>query len=564
MATRIVLRLVAICCVVFWGCRFLGNDCLGQDTTIRFEDLSQSSQIDFIHDNGSSGRHYLIEAVAAGMASFDYDNDGDIDLYFVNGAALPGAARSRPPTNQLWRNQGQFKFEKPSGTYSEDRGYGLGVTVGDVDNDGFADIYLSNLNQNELLLNNGDGTFTKSVDETLACGDRAGGGPCMLDADGDGNLDIYVANYVDFNFDIQATKFRGRTVYGGPLLYDKLPDNFLLNQGDGTFVDYSQASGIDENREWGMGVVCFDFDADGDTDIFVANDSTRNLLYENDGSGSFFDIALLAGVAYDHRGDPQGSMGADVADYDGDLRLDVFQTAYTKQLATLYRNLGDAVLEDATLRTGAGKGTFYYVNWGTGFIDLDNDGDKDLFIANGHIHDNMDDLDDTVSYRLPNQVMQNEDGRFRDVSEQVGDVFQIEASSRGCILDDLDNDGRVDIVVLNSLAKPTVMRNTSKPQNWIQFQLAGTSSNREAVGSQVIITAGDKSQILEVHSGRGYQSHFGSRLHFGLGSAKTVEKVEVRWHGAQPQVFSDLAANRIYTLIQGQPPESSAEVEIQK
>ncbi len=531
----------------------LTQTCLADD--IELLDISEKSQITFLHRNGSSGAHYLVEAIASGMASFDYDNDGDIDLYFLNGAALKGSKYKSAPENELWRNQGDMRFSRASADRANDLGYGLGVCIGDVDNDGFADIYLSNLQQNTLLLNNGDGTFTEESRGDVSCGSRVGGGASMLDIDSDGCLDIFVANYIKFSYDVPASLFRGRRVYGGPLLFDKEADNLLHNNQNGTFVDRTETSGIGEATEWGMGVVCLDFDLDGDTDIFVANDSTRNLLYENDGNGNFSDVALLTGTAYDHRGDPQGSMGVDVADFNGDLALDVFQTAYTKQLATLYQNLGIGIMEDSTLRTGAGAGTFYYVNWGTGFVDLDNDGDKDIFIANGHIHDNMDDLDDTVSYKLPNQIMENVGARFEDVSSQAGSGLRVKESSRGCIVDDLDGDGKIDIVVSNSNTAPTVLHNqSSSTSSWIQLDLVGITTNRSAVGSRVVITADGKKQVLEVHSGRSYQSHFGSRLHFGLGKASKVDQIEVFWHGSQTQTIEDLDVNCVYVIRQNDEP----------
>lgn len=526
---------------------------------LQFVDESANSGIDFVHQDGSSGRHYLVEVVACGMASFDYDLDGATDVYFLNGSELPGTSYSTPPQNAMFRNLGGFRFQSASeATRLGDAGFGLGVTVGDIDNDGFPDVYITNFGANILYRNNGDGTFSPDTSSPdLACGNTVGGGACMLDIDADGDLDIYAASYIDFDYAIPASTFRGRVVYGGPLLYDKTPDNLLENLGDGTFRDISQSAGVASEAEWGMGTICFDYDQDGDTDIFVANDSTKNLLWNNDGTGKFTDVALLSGAAYDHRGDPQGSMGIDVADYNNDLLPDLFQTAYTKQLVTLYENVEGLFFEDSTLRTGAGKGTLNPVNWGTSFVDFDNDGDKDLFIANGHIHDNMDDLDDTVSYKIVNQILENRDGlAFIDVSENCGSGLLAKESSRASVADDFDNDGRVDLIVLNSRERPSVIRNvtgeTAKVENanWLEIALVGVTSNRNAVGSQVLVTADGRTQLLEVHSGRGYQSHFGSRLHFGVGSAKVIEQVEVRWHGRESQIFTSLEANQLHTLVE--------------
>ena len=529
-------------------------------TKIRFSDATASSGINFQHVDGSSGKHYLVETVASGMASFDYDLDGQIDVYFLNGSAIEGISYPMPPINEMYRNDGDMRFIDVSRKCGlDDIGFGMGVTVGDYDNDGFPDVYLSNFGPNALYHNNGDGTFSKVTDQpVLACGSKVGGGVCMLDIEGDGDLDIYAAHYIQFDYDMRPpSTFRGRVVYGGPVLYPPEADTLLRNNGDGSFDDISRESGIGLSAEWGMGTVCFDFDVDGDTDIMVANDSTKNFLWENDGQGRFVDIALAAGVAYDHRGDAQGSMGVDVADFNGDLLLDIHQTAFTKQLATLYENMGSGFFQDSTLRTGAGAGTFYLVNWGNAFGDFDNDGDKDLFMANGHIHDNMDDLDDTVSYKLLNQVFENLSGRrFVDVSRMCGDGLAVKESSRSIAADDFDDDGHIDVVVLNSRTKPTLVHNQSVDHgHWVLLDLIGIQSNRSAVGSRVVITCGGKSQVLEVHSGRSYQSHFGSRLHFGLGNAQKIDRIDVHWHGGQVETFIDIDidVDARWLLRQGRP-----------
>ncbi len=528
-----------------------------EDTTsIRFGNIpTTASGLDFIHADGSSGRHYLIEAVASGLATFDYDLDGDIDIYFLSGAALPGTVYQVPPTNRLYRNDGDWKFTDVTRQAGlGDSGFGLGVAVGDYDNDGWPDVYLNNFGSNALYRNNGDGSFSELEQETLACGTKVGGGASMLDIEGDGDLDIYVANYIRFDFETHPKSvFHGRVVYGGPVLFATEPDNLLRNNGDGTFTDISQSAGISEFSEWGMATIAFDADDDGDTDIFVANDSTMNFLWENDGHGKFTETGLLSGTAYDFNGNPQGSMGVDVADINGDLRLDLFQTAFVNQLATLYENAGDLFFEDATLRTGAGSGTYHHVNWGTGFGDFDNDGDKDLFLANGHIHDNLDEFNDTTKYKIRNQLYENQaNGRFTDVSDSCGVGLQVKESSRGVALDDFDGDGRVDIVILNSRGLPTLLRNETQPAgNWIEIQLAGQTCNRGAVGSRVTVQAGGKTQVLEVLSGRGYQSHFGSSLHFGLGNATVVDRLTVHWLGGDTEEILDVPANRAVVVRQG-------------
>ncbi|MEM7476431.1 MAG: CRTAC1 family protein [Planctomycetota bacterium] len=524
-----------------------------QETEIRFEDVTEQANIDFIHRDGSSGKYYLVEAISGSLASFDYDRDGRVDLYFLNGAALKGTSYPQAPLNQLHRNIGNFQFENVAEFSGlDDDAFSLGVSIGDYDNDGFQDVYVTNMGPNVLFRNNGDGTFLHIEQKPLACGEKTGAGASMLDIDNDGNLDIYAASYMKFDYAIPASEFRGRLVYGGPLLYPKVQDDLLRNDGSGNFANISEAAGITMEKEWGMGTVCADFDGDGDTDIFVANDSTKNFLWINDGTGKFTETALFAGVAFDFQGDPQGSMGVDVADLNADGWLDLFQTAYTTQLATLYRNDEGFLFEDATRELGVGKGTFHPVNWGTGLGDFDNDGDKDVFISNGHIHDNMDDVN-TAKYKCKNFIFENLAGkRFIDITDKAGNGTEPIESSRGSVQDDLDNDGKLDIVVVNSRLQSTVMRNASlNSNNWIKLELIGTKTNRSGIGSQVTVVSKQGSQLLEVQSGKGYQSHFGSILQFGIGSDTQVEAVEVRWLGGEKQVFENLKPNTCYILREG-------------
>ncbi len=542
--------------VIFATWAIASSTLAAEPTQIRLVDVTDRTGISFVHSDGSSGAHYLVEAVASGMATLDFDLDGDLDLYFLNGAALKGASYQTPPRNALYRNDGNWQFTdvtEQSGL--GDEGFGLGVAVGDYDNDGWPDVYVNNYGANALYRNNGDGSFQALAGQPeIACGEKVGGGVTMLDIEADGDLDIYVANYIQFEYDLRPPSiFHGRVVYGGPVLFPTEPDDLLRNNGDGTFTNVSDQSGISAHSEWGMATIGLDADLDGDTDIFVANDSTRNFLWENDGQGKFTEIGLISGTAYDYQGNPQGSMGVDAADFNGDLLLDLFQTAFENQMATLYENSEGGFFEDVTLRTGAGAGTYHYVNWGTAFADLDNDGDQDLFMANGHIHDNLDEFDDTTSYKIRNQVYENlGNGHFVDVSQTCGEGMVVRESSRGSIVDDLDSDGCLDVVILNSRTKPTVLRNECNASaNWIEIELVGTSSNRSAVGSQVLLTAGGKSQLLEVHSGRGYQSHFGSQLHFGLGENTTVDRVVVRWLGGGVEEFSNIRANQRLLVRQG-------------
>ena len=521
-----------------------------------FRDVTEQSGITFRHNDGGTGRRYIVETVSAGLALFDYDNDGDVDVYFLNGAPLQGTKVSTPPTNALYRNDGQWRFTDvtiESGV--GDTGYGLGVAAGDYDNDGDQDLYLNNYGPNVLYRNNGDGTFTDVTRETgTQNGSQVGAGTCFIDMDGDGDLDLYVANYLEFSPDRHVdASVHGVPVYPGPNRYRPVPDTLYRNNGDGTFTDISVEAGIGKLAGWGMGLVACDYDNDGDTDIFVGNDVAKNFLFENDGSGKFEEVGLMAGSSYDLRGNPQGSMGVDCGDYNNDGWLDFYQTSYQDQHAVLFENLGGGMFEDVSFLTGAGAGTTPYVTWGNTLADFDNDGDRDIFAACGHLHDLVDRFDDTTSYRAKNVLlMNNGQGKFVNVSRRSGDGLSVEQSSRGAAFDDLDGDGDIDAVILNSREKPTILRNESISDNhWLQVRLRGVKTNRDGVGARVKIVAGSLVQVDEVHSGRGYQSHYGTRLHFGLAEYDRIDRIEVQWIGGGVDVLEDLPTNRVLTITEG-------------
>lgn len=528
----------------------------GAPGQIVLTDVTSKSGIGFQHTDGSSGQRYIIETVSAGLALFDYDNDGYIDIYLLNGAPLKGAKVKTAPRNALYRNLGRWRFvDVTTESGLGDTGYGLGVTVGDYDNDGDPDVYLNNYGPNVLYRNNGDGTFsdvTKSAG--VGNGEQVGAGACFLDMDGDGDLDLYVSNYLEFSYE-KAVNARvgGYATYASPAHYRPVPDTLYRNNGDGTFSDVSAASGIAAHAGWGMGITCADYDNDGDTDIFIGNDVAENFLFQNDGQGRFEELGLLAGTAYKVTGDPSGSMGVDSGDYDNDGLLDFYVTTYQQELALLYRNTGDGLFEDVTMRTGAGAGTLPKVTWGNSFVDFDNDGDRDIFVACGHLQDNVDKYDDVTSYHQTNILLANDGaGHFTDVSTQSGPGLRVKRSSRGAGFDDMDNDGDVDVVILNARTEPTLLRNDSPEKgNWLQIRLQGTRTNGDGVGARVIVKAGDMTLIDEVHSGRGYQGHHGTRLYFGLGANKGVDRIEVRWIGGGTDAFEEIAVNQLVRLVEG-------------
>jgi hypothetical protein len=522
---------------------------------IRLIDVTGESGVTFRHTHGGSGQQYIIEFMVAGLALLDYDGDGLIDIYFLNGAPLKGTVVDVPPRNALYRNHGDWTFTDVTGSAGVgDSGYGLGVTAGDYDNDGDPDLYVNNFGPNVLYRNNGDGTFTDVTDQaSAACGDKFGAGTCFLDIERDGDLDLYVANYVDFTYENNVSAMLSRyRFYSGPQDYRPVPDDLFRNNGDGTFSNVSGPSGVGSADGTGMGMICFDYDNDGDTDIFVCNDNAPNLLFQNDGLGQFIDAALLSGVAYDVSGDANGSMGVDCGDYDNDGRLDLFMTDFQAEMPVLYRNLGAGLFDDVTRRAGVGRGAFPHVNWGTGLVDFDNDGDRDIFIANGHLADNIHQIDARASYRIRNILLMNTgDHRYVDVSDGSGNGLAVMECSKGAGFDDLDNDGDIDAVVLNANARPTLLRNESETDHhWLDIRLQGVKSNRDGVGARVKVVTGDLVQVAEVHSGRGYQSHYGTRLHFGLGSRNHVDRVEIRWIGGGVDVLADLATDQLLLLTE--------------
>jgi hypothetical protein len=535
---------------------------------IVLRDVTKQTGIAFRHTNGGGGRYYIVETVASGLATFDYDGDGFVDLYFLNGRPLRGTPwTGPPPKNRLYRNLGGFRFADVTDRAGVgDAGFGLGVAVGDYDNDGLPDLYVSNYGPNVLYRNNGDGTFT-DVTKTarVGRGDKVGAGANFLDVQGSGRLDLFVANYIAFTYENNvATTVRGMPWYSGPGSFPKQPSQLFRNNGDGTFTDITVESGIGAHAGAGMGTIALDYDNDGRTDIFVCNDEYFSFLFHNDGGGKFSEVALTAGVAGNFAGDFVAGMGADAADYNHDGRLDLFMTDYRQQNPILYKNLGGG-FEDVTMQSGAAAGSYPYIKWGCGFADFDNDGHPDLFIGCGHLGEYANEMDlplfreaDEVA---PVLLRNTGDGKFVNVSGSSGDGMRAKLVARGIAFDDLDNDGRIDVVILNSNRPPTILRNESLTGNhWVEIRLCGVKTNRDGVGAHVKVVAGDLVQMAEVHSGRGYQSHFGSRLHFGLGKRDPIDRIEVRWIGGGVDVLENVPADRLLTICEGVSAASGASV----
>lgn len=526
-------------------------------TQIRFEDKTDHSGVNFRYENGGTDQYYLVEIVGAGLCSFDADNDGWMDLFFVNGAALPGNTLDHPPSDRLFLNRGSFQFADVSisaGVAGEN--YGLGVTAGDFDNDGFMDLYISNFGPNVLLRNNGDGTFSDvTQDAGVSDGNKFGAGVTFIDINNDGNLDLFVGNYLDFDFQRHHELAPISHPYPpGPRDFKPTPDSLFSNMGDGTFQDVSVASGIASVAGPSMGIVAADFDQDGDIDIFVGCDGEPNLYYENDGTGNFTEAGLLFGVAFDSQGRANGSMGVDAADLNGNGSLDVAVTNYMGQLVEHFQNsVPKGFFNEISFKSKIGREVKPHVNWGIGLVDFDLDSDFDAFIANGHFLKHAREIEPDTDYAVANYVMENVSNKyFQNVNHAVGSALKQAASSRGAIFDDLDNDGDIDVVVLNCDQPSQLLENTTQTDNhWLQIQLVGTKCNRNAVGAQLEFFFDGKKVFMEQLNGRGYQSFYGSILTVGLGDSDQVERLEVKWPGSSEKTtLHMIPANQRLLIIQ--------------
>ena len=527
-------------------------------TAIQFVDVTEEAGINFRHVNGAEGAYHLPETLGAGGAFFDVDNDGLLDIYLVNSGYWNKPPSAKQAISALYRNNrdGTFTDITKTARVANLGNYGQGTACADYDNDGNVDLYVTNFGTNVLYRNNGDGTFT-DVTVSAGVGDPGwSSSACFLDYNSDGHLDLFVVNYLVYSLDVTYLPCEdgGTHTYCHPSLFEGAPDRLYRNNGDGTFTDVSQESGVGGIGGMfhgkGLGVVSADFNNDGAPDLYVANDDTRNDFFYNNGDGTFSEISLLAGCAYSFNGVAQAGMGVTVGDYNNDSWLDIFVTNLSYETNALYRNNGDGTFTDVIYEAHLGKESYLYVGFGTGFLDADSDGWLDLFIANGHIIDNIGDTHDILTYRQPDQLFRNNgDGTFQEISNSAGDYFQHPAVSRGTIFGDYDNDGDVDMLVTQNNGPVTLLRNETETQNnWVSIKTVGVVSNRDGIGTRLTMTAGGHTQMREVNPGSSYMSTHDARCYFGLEPNTTVDRLELRWQSGVVQIFENLPANQEHII----------------
>ena len=527
----------------------------------QFTDITAKTNIRFNHISSSDNR-YVVESMSGGVLLIDYDRDGFPDIYFTNAPTVDMAIKGQTARGALYHNNRDGTF-----TDVTDKAglatpcFAMGGAVGDYNNDGWPDLYLTCIGGNKLFRNNGDGTFS-DVTKQAGVGDgRWSTGAAFGDYDGDGYLDLMVTNYVDFHLDdlpqfgsAPNCKYRGIDVQCGPRGLKGAGDVLFHNNRDGTFTDVSKAAGVDDpNGYYGMSVIFSDFNNSGKPDIYVANDSTLKFLYKNLGNGKFQEIGLESGTAVSEDGSEQASMGLAVGDYLHNGRPSLFVTNFSDEYGNLFRNDGAWIFSDVSYKSGVALPSLPYVKWGTAFFDADNDGWLDLIVVSGHVYPQVDSLPSGARYREPKVLELNQkDGTFCDASEQSGAALSIPRVSRGLAAGDLFNDGNVDLVVEDLIGEPMILKNSGVPgRHWVSFELQGTKSNRLAIGARIKMVAGGMTQTEEIRSGGSYLSQNDLRVHFGLNTATNIDSVEIRWPSGKIETLKNLDADRFYCVLEG-------------
>ena len=546
---RTILPLFAILCQTAWA------------QSAHFKDVSREVGLNVPHIS-TPDKQYIVESMSGGVGLIDCDNDGKLDIIVVNGSTIEhfrNGGGDRLIT--LYQQDAGFKFTDITQSAGLTRkGWGMGVAVADYDNDGLPDIYVTGYGGNALYHNLGSCKFEDVTDKAGVAAAGFSTGAAWADYDRDGRVDLFVSRYVHFDIehlptfgsDEKTCRFKGIRVQCGPWGMQGEGDLLFHNRGDGTFEEVSKKAGVDDpDHYYGLGVEWGDYDDDGWPDLYVANDSGPNYLYRNKHDGTFEDISMLSGSAVSGDGLQQGSMGIDWGDYLHDGRMGMFVTNFTEQADTLYRNVGNGEFTDVSMPAKLAQPTYLNVGWGTGFVDFSNSGWLDIFVANGHVYPQMDQIAGAARYAEPMQLFRNQgDGTFEDISSVFQDISN--ASRRGAAFGDLNNDGNVDIVVLNMDGPPQLLLNDGASHNHrVLFKLVGTKSNKMAIGAKVRVTAGKLVQTAEVRAGGSYLSSSDPRLHFGLATETKMNQVTIRWPSGDKEILKDLSADFIYTLTEG-------------
>src|ERR1700730_10784674 len=525
---------------------------------VTFTDITDSAGIKFRHISAPE-KKYIVESMSGGVALFDYDNDGCLDIYFTNALTVETFNSPQSSRSALYHNNCDGTFtdvtEKSGLAYP---GWAHGVVAADFDGDGHEDLYVTCLGHNRLYHNNGNGTFTDITARAGVDDPRWSTGAAVADYDKDGALDLFVSNYVEVELSklpefgkSKTCQYRGVPVQCGPKGLPGAGDSLFHNKGDGTFTNVSRQAGVsDPAGRFGLGAIWTDVDGDGWLDLFVANDATGNYLYRNNHNGTFTEMGLQAGVSVDEDGVPLGSMGVTVGDYLHTGRLGIFVTNFSGEHATLYRHDKPSLFTDVSYLSRVAPVSTPYVGWGTGFFDYDNDGWPDLIAVNGHVYPQMENASVGTTYRQRILLFHNEhDGTFAEVAADSGNALMVPRVSRGAAFGDIDNDGYIDVVINNLDGKPTIFRNDGGSRNnWITIKTVGRGMNRDAIGARVKVLSGDLVQWDEVHAGGSYLSSNDPRLHYGLGKKSKVDLIEIHWPDDKVEVINDVPANRFITI----------------